>query len=354
MPSANVTWPNPLIRQNAFETGQMGVPGTWSETGLRQHSTGKIVWVDPNYPGVWDGRGNAVDRDGTDPNDPCATIALALTKCRPYRGDTIAVMANGFWTDAPKGVANYPLPITETVEITVHGVRIVGVFPSGALGVPWRAAASGNTILTISAIDVLVEGFCFMGGDPLLVTNFNGIYSEWAGGATGLWGDCLTVRHCFFDSDIQTAIELEFVYNADIHDNTFQDCDIAGIYSDGVAAIRDCHFHHNWFMQAGEGQTGAISVRNATRCKINENQIYNSNAQAGAAGGGAIDEMIDTTGGGQNIVHHNTLSCDFNAAVPPPVVNGDFDDCCSCGATDSWVWNYCHNGLVNSRLPATP
>ena len=127
MPSSNVTWPNPLVRQNAFETGQMGVPGTWAETGLRQHSTGVIIWVDPNCPWRTD------LQDGTDPGHPMATIAAALTKCQPYRGDTVAVMANGFWTDAPGGAANYPLPIAETLTVSVHGVRIVGVFPSLSL-----------------------------------------------------------------------------------------------------------------------------------------------------------------------------------------------------------------------------
>lgn len=334
MPSANVTWPNPLIRQNAFETGQMGVPGTWAETGIRQHSTGKIVWVDPNYPGVWDGQGNAVDRDGTEPYDPCATIALALSKCRPYRGDTVAVMTNGFWTDAPTTAADYPLPITETVEVTVHGVRIVGVFPSSTLGVPWRGVAAGDTILTISAMDVVVEGFCFMGESAAGGVNCNGIYSDWDG--SPLYGDCLTVRHCFFDTDVLIAIQFDFVYNGDIHHNVFQNCDTAGIYSDGTPAIRDCHFHHNWFQRVGEGATGAISVVNATQCKIDHNQIFNALAQAGAA---ATDEGINTSGGGFNIVHHNVLSCDLGVAA------GNYGDFCNSAGTDAWIQNQLMDGV---------
>jgi len=337
MPSSNVIWPNPLVRQNAFETGQMGVPGTWATTGLRQHSTGKIVWVDPNYPGVWDGQGNAVDRDGTDPNDPCATIALAQTKCRPYRGDTIAVMANGFWTDAPGGAANYPLPIAETLTVSVHGVRIVGVFPSGALGVPWQAVAAGDTIVTVTGIDVLIEGFCFMGTSAAGGAPCDGIYAEWDGATQH--ADCLTVRHCFFETDIQTAIELEFIYNADIHHNTFQNGDIAGIYSDGVAAIRDCHFHHNWFWDVGAGQTGAISVVNATRCKIDHNQIFNVDAQQGGAPLIATDEGIDTSGGNGNLVHDNVLSC----LLPGP--GNDYSDFCNSG-TDAWCNNKCMNGVT--------
>ena len=280
-----------------------------------------------------------MDRDGTDPNDPFATIALALTKCQSYRGDTIAVMANGFWTDAPKGAANYPLPITETVEVTVHGVRIVGVFPSGSLGVPWRAPLAGQTILTVSAMDVLIEGFCFMGESAAGGANCNGVYSEWAGGVSGLWGDCLTVRNCFFDTDILTAIALEFVWNADIHNNTFQECNIAGIYSDGAAAIRDCHFHHNWFYNVGAGQTGAISVVNALQCLIDHNQIYNTDAQLGGAPFLATDEGVDTSGGRGNLVHDNMLSC----LLPGP--GNDYSDFCNSG-TDAWCNNKCMNGVT--------
>jgi len=322
--------------------GAYGIAGAATETGFRRHCTGAVFYVDTNYTGVRNAAGAGVDRHGTDPLWPLATIEQALSKCQPYRGDTIYVMANGYWTDAPKGAANYPLPITETVEVTVHGVRIVGVFPSGVVGVPWIAAASGDTILTISAIDVLVEGFCFMGGDPLMVTNFDGIYAEWSGGGTGLWGDCLTVRNCFFDTDIQTAIELEFVYNADIHDNQFQNCDIAGIYSDGVAAIRDCHFHHNWFWNVGAGQTGAISVVNATRCKIDHNQVYNVNAQTGGAPLIATDEGINTSGGNGNLVHDNVLSC----LLPGP--GNDYSDFCNSG-TDAWCNNKCMNGVTTTN-----
>jgi len=339
MASSDVRTAFPLTRVNPVMPGAYGIDGAATETGLRRHSTGAVFYVDTNYIGVRDAAGTVVDRHGTDPQWPLATITQALSKCQPYRGDTIYVMANGFWTDAPKGAANYPLPVIETVEVTVHGVRIVGVFPSSSLGVPWMAAASGDTCLTISAMDVLVEGFCFMGGDPLAVTNFDGIYAEWDG--LTQYGDCLTVRHCFFDADIETAITLEFVYNADIHHNVFQGCTIAGIYSDGVSPLQNCHLHHNWFQRVGEGQTGAISVVDAVQCKIDHNQIYNYDAARGVA---ATNEGINTTGGGMNIVHENVLSC----LLPVPAV-GDYDDFCSGNAaapneTDAWIQNYCLDG----------
>ena len=77
--------PLPLVRQPYVLPGQFGVPGTDERTGLRTHPTGAVFYVDPNYPGASD------NRDGTSPTDPLLTMAAALTKCLPFRGDTIVV-----------------------------------------------------------------------------------------------------------------------------------------------------------------------------------------------------------------------------------------------------------------------
>lgn len=72
--------PRPLTRLNPWYPGQMGVPGAWTDTGVRTHPTGTVFYVDPNYPGASD------QRDGTDPTDPLATIAAAVSKCEAYPG----------------------------------------------------------------------------------------------------------------------------------------------------------------------------------------------------------------------------------------------------------------------------
>ena len=76
MPSADVRMRVPLVRFPTLFPGQMGVPGTDTERGLRTHTTGAVFYVDPNYSGVSD------LRDGTDPEDPLRTVAAALTKCQ--------------------------------------------------------------------------------------------------------------------------------------------------------------------------------------------------------------------------------------------------------------------------------
>jgi len=316
-----VQWPIPLTRLNPWYPGQFGVPGTDNETGLRLHSTGAIFYVSPNAIGVSD------RRDGTDPNEPLATITAALTKCQAYRGDTIAVMANNAWQYG-NAADGYALPISEEVTITVPGVKLVGVHPSGSLGVVWTPASNGGTCITVHAIDVLIEGFVFTEG---VYTGLDAIYCEWDGAT--LFGENLTVRHCYFDDTVDTAIQLEFSWYCHIHNNVFQECDAYGIYVDPAgSSITYAMIVDNWFQNCA----AALSLRGVDRCKIARNQIYNSNAQGGAA---ATDEGIDTAGGGQNLVYHNVLSC----LLPVPA-NGDYDDFCTAAATDAWMQNYCLNG----------
>ena len=119
MPASDVRIPFPLTRLNPVYPGQVGgVPGVSTDTGLRTHPTGKVIYVDPNFPGVSD------NRDGTDPTDPLQTVAAALTKCQPHRGDVILLAMNDSWMYASG--AEYATPIQEAVEVTVPGVRIVG------------------------------------------------------------------------------------------------------------------------------------------------------------------------------------------------------------------------------------
>lgn len=322
MPSSQVNWPLPLTRFPTLFPGQMGgVPGTDNETGLRMHTSGAVFYVDPNAIGVSD------QRDGTNPLDPLATIAAALTKCQAYRGDVIAVMANGGWQYA-NPASGYNTPISEEVIVTVPGVRIVGVFPSGSPGVMWSPVNALGTCLTIHAIDVLVEGFAFVGG----LLGGRAINVEWDGFTT--FGDNVTIRHCLFDDDIDIGIQLENSWYAQIYGNFFQECDEYGIYVDPAGAGIDYgHIFENWVHNCGISN---LSLEVAANSKIERNNVYSAAAQAGLL---ATDELIDTANGRQNIVAHNVLSC----LLPVPA-NGDYDDACSSGPTDAWISNFLMDG----------
>lgn len=322
MPGSDVRWPLPLTRLNPVYPGQFGVLGTANETGLRLHSTGAIFYVDPNFPGVVDAR------DGTDPLHPLATIEAALTKCQPYRGDVIAVMANNSWQYGDP-LDLYNLPISEEIEITVPGVRLVGINPSG-MGVYWTPAQNGGTCITVSAIDVVIEGFVFTEG--AVFNGLNAIYCEWDGNT--LFGENLTVRNCVFDDTVNIAIQLEFSWYCDIHHNSFwQTATCAILAAGGGSGAAFCKIHDNEFHDC----TIAVSLLSGSdENEIFRNRFFNSRAQAGAA---ATDEGINTTGGDRNFVTQNWFSC-----LLPAVAAGDYDDLNTAAATDAWVQNECMNG----------
>jgi len=329
MPSSNVQNPFALTRLNSLFPGQMGVDGGWTETGLRTHVTGVDIYVDPNYPGA------TATADGTDPTNPLTTITAALAKCENFRGDTIHVMANDGWQYGPNST-DYTTVINEDVVVTKHGVRIVGVAPSSPLGVIWRPATAGGVACTVQALDVLIEGFCFVESSAG-VGGGNGILAAWNGTTT--WGDSMVVRHCYFSDSIDTAIELNYAWNCEIHDNVFQECDTCGIYCDPAnSAASYIIIRDNVFHDVGESATGAVNMDEADHCTIYHNSIFNSNAVAAAV---ATDEGVNLANGGNNMVYENSFSC-----LLPAGANGDIDDLCTASATDAWVGNNCMNGLL--------
>ena len=115
MTAADVRYPIPLARLNPWYPGQMGVPGTDTETGMRYHCTGTVFYVDPNYPGASDAR------DGTNPTDPMLTVQAALNKCQGYRGDVVVVMCNNNWVydDIGDATIGYNTIISEQVTMDI-------------------------------------------------------------------------------------------------------------------------------------------------------------------------------------------------------------------------------------------
>jgi hypothetical protein len=324
MPGANVSWPIPLVRLNPWFSGQMGVPGTDSETGLRTDTHGTVFYVDPNAVGVSD------QRDGTDPNEPLQTVATAITKCQPYRGDVIAVMANNSWQYGNSADLR-TTAIVEEVTLDVPGVRLVGIASAGQ-GVYWQPASNGGTCITVHAIDCTIEGFFFSDGPDY--AGCNAISAEWDG--TTLFGENLTVRHCVFDDTVDIAVQLEYAWYCEVYDCWFLECDEYGIYTAATGSGTDyTAIHDNLFIDIG---TGAIALLgDAGNNHIYRNRIFNQSAEGGIA---ATNEGINTTGGTTNFVTENWLSC----LLPVPA-NGDLNDFCSAAATDAWAGNYCLDGL---------
>jgi hypothetical protein len=289
---------------------------------LRQHSTGCVFYVDPNHLDASDAH------DGTDPNHPLATVAHAITHCEDYRGDVIAVMANGGWQYAKSGGAN-ALPIAEEVTLNVAGVRLVGVAPAGTVGVVWEPVtpAGAGTCITVTGTDCLIEGFSFQGA----TVGGNAISAIWNG--TTAYADNLIVRHCLFDADIDIGIQLDYTYFVEVSDCWFQNLDAQAIYADPAdSAPANLSIHDNWFINC---LGGALAISETTDSLITHNYIYNADAQSGAA---CTNEGINTSAGaGQNIVSDNFLSCTLGA------VYADFN---SGDPTDAWIGNHLMDGVA--------
>lgn len=320
MPSSDVRYPMPLQRLNPWYPGQFGVPGAWTDTGERMHSTGTVFYVDLNHVDTND------QRDGTDPTAPLETVGEALTKCQAYRGDVIAIMANDAWEYG--GVSDYNTIISESVTVDVPGIRIVGVSQSSSLGVYWRPSTAAGTCITVEAIDVLIEGIAFMGR-----AGGTGVHAVWAANGEG---DNLTVQHCFFDDVLTYGITLDESWYCNVHHNQFDNLNY-GIYTNPATMTSPAYgqIHYNFFNNCG---VSAISLEDADRMHVYENSLYNFDAASGNAGTVA-NCLIDLNSGSRNQVHHNILSC-----VLPAAAVWDYNATCTAGAGDAWIQNLTRSG----------
>jgi len=92
----------PLTKLSPFYPGQWGVSGSDDPLGLRSEPQGLVYYVDGSHP-------NATDsNDGTDPNEPFATIQAAITKNNatidwaavpPYTGVNWIIIAPGEYAE---------------------------------------------------------------------------------------------------------------------------------------------------------------------------------------------------------------------------------------------------------------
>lgn len=323
--SHQVTYPLPLQRLNPWYPGQIGVLGTWNKTGLRQTCEGAIFYVDPNFTGVNDAR------DGTDPDCPLQTVQAAIDKCQAYRGDTVVVMANNNYeyTDPTYGRR---LQLAETVVIETPGIHLIGVCRSGALGVPWLATADDDVLITITAPDVLVEGFAFSAGSFADVT---AIFADWNGITT--FGDAPVIRNCFFDDDLLYGIAMDFVYNGKIYQNEFRCAEGSSVCIFCDPAWDGCSLMDIYDNRFDTTDT-AIFLDGCSHSNIYNNSLFNTLAATPAAATGL---GINLDNGSTNMVFNNWLSCAL-----PAMAAGDYDDFCEAGATDAWIENHCMNGMA--------
>jgi len=94
--------PLPILKFPEFYGGQMGVPGSDTALGLRYAPQGLVYYVDASH-------GDASDNnDGTDPNEPFATIQAAITASNAlidwaatpvYEGFNVIIVSPGVYAE---------------------------------------------------------------------------------------------------------------------------------------------------------------------------------------------------------------------------------------------------------------
>ena len=292
---------------------------------------GTVYIVDPNHPQA------SNQHAGTDPNYPLRTVAQAISLCAAYAGDVIAVMMNSYWTYGNTAVGR-ATPIQEAVTVDVPGVRLVGVSKS-PLGVPWIPTANNAVCITVSAMDVEIEGFNFW---TTATTGNTGILAEWDGPP---YGESLYVHDCYF-YDLAYGIQLDYTWNCVIERCRFDDLATAAIQNPNnygepdYLTIRDCVFIGNVadiilpenadtiiegcrFLDV----TAAITMTGGAA----HNTILDNTIEGDGTG---TNNFINLTGGNDNLVSGNCLTCTI----------AQYDTTCSDATSGSWGGNHCSNG----------
>jgi hypothetical protein len=205
----------------------------------------------------------------------------------------------------------------------------VGIHGSSPTGVVWTATDDNQTLITVQALDVCIEGFFFRAPAFAACTAITSVWNS------PPFGDNLVVRHNAFDDTISNGIVLDYVWYAEIHHNNFWNILDKGIEAIAPDVSEFLDIHDNIFHNCA---TTAMDLTNCDYCHIHQNSIYNDANQAGAAG---TNTGIVTTNGSHNQVFDNYFSCILPVAAP-----GDWSDMNSSAATDAWIGNHLMNGLA--------
>jgi hypothetical protein len=138
--------------------------------------------VDENHPGA------SADADGTDPENPLTTIALAITRLIAFATATSSSLVGSYI------VVGAGATIAETVvypPTAPAGVTIMGA--GGSFARPtWTAATAAGTALTIQQEGITVQGFNFATG-----TAGTAIMLQWVPGSGYVANRCIITDNLF-------------------------------------------------------------------------------------------------------------------------------------------------------------
>lgn len=132
----------PMLKLPPWFGGQMGVPGSDTPLGFRQHPSAVVLYVDSGYSEADD------NHDGTDPLKPKATVQSAIDSIRLVPGSVILVSG-----DVSEQV---------TTPDAATGPNYVSIVGQGNHHAPtWGSPAAAQIALDIRATGWTVSGFTF-------------------------------------------------------------------------------------------------------------------------------------------------------------------------------------------------
>lgn len=211
----------PVERLTPFYPGQLGVPGSDVERGLRTQSAGFVLYVNNLHPGRSD------SNDGTNPDAPLITIGQAFTNLATWHARYGAV---GSLNGTNSYIVVSPGTYAESLTIAATTMPDYGVLMGAGNGrypVIWDDA--DTDCLTITAYGWKVANFHFRPANA-----YAGVKLSRPAGTVGAEGT--VIENCFFDGQ-WSGTGYGVALDGAPANCTIQDCRFAEFHTGGGVGI---------------------------------------------------------------------------------------------------------------------
>ena len=289
----------PLVRQQPWYPGQMGVDGSDVSRGLRWEPTGIVLYVDENHPNT------SGATDGTDPENPLNSVQTAITRLTSFVTSTSTSLEGSVIVVANEATIaeTVIIPTTAPQHCTLLGAA------QGADAPTWTAATATGIALTIQQRGWTIEGFRFVAGaggqcirldrTATLAAHRTIIRNNYFDGAyTGLYG----INFNGAPASVQ-------IYNNEFHEFTRGNTTAYAIYSSesGEANPYMCVFANNRFWE-NENHIGNNAAIHGYNLCLFQGNVFHEGLLIAAT------NILDLRGGtlGKNIVTGNVFSGDYS------------------------------------------
>lgn len=278
----------PLVRAFPFYPGQLGIPGSDNELGLRTVPQGVVYYVNSTAATAND------DNDGTDPVHPLATIEEAYSRCTSGHNDVVAVIGQA---------VHYPLAASLTwAKNYTHMIGITADLPG--LGQRARVVAPNTidaaAVMTVNADGCLFKNLQFYNGNDaaadsgaVVVAGSRNYFdncqiSGMADAVPGARAACFSLKinggsentfnRCSIglQTIIRAAANAELVLDGNCYRNKFVDCEFL-----------------SWSVTAGKFLVSFAATAVSWTTQFENCLFDNLNMTAGGAAGAAINNAFN-------------------------------------------------------------